>query len=172
MSAQRSNLTGLPSQDKPWLKYYKPDVNQKALNTPKDVSFYRFYKEHVFINPDFPILKYFNNTLTTKQFVDLIEIWARAFCAVGVTEDEMVPVYGTWSSEIAAIFFALNAIGAHPYYREFDEAFPISPTTLKPKTRYTDGFINYSPSGETISITFLPTDKDDLWEIKKTGSKS
>lgn len=131
MTAQRSNLTGLPSQDKPWLKYYKPDVYQKALNTPKDVSFYRFYKEHVFINPDFPILKYFNNTLTTKQLVDLIEIWARAFCAVGVTEDEMVPVYGTWSPEIAAIFFALNAIGAHPYYEKLD----ITEAALREETK-------------------------------------
>ena len=118
--AEEKKLTGYPSIDKPWLKYYKPDVYEKALNTPVDKSFYRFYVENIFTDPDFPILKYFNATFTTKQFLEMIETWARAFRAVGVNEDEMVPVYGTWSPEIAAIFFALNAIGAHPYFEKLD----------------------------------------------------
>ena len=106
--------------DKPWLKYYKKKAIEKALNIPKDTSLYRFYIENVFTKPDFPILKYFNTTLTTKKFVKLIDKWARVFRAVGVMEDEMVPVYGTWCPEIAAIFFALNAIGAHPYFEKLD----------------------------------------------------
>lgn len=117
---QTDRQTGYPSVDKPWLKYYKPDVFEKALKIPKDKSFYRFYMENVFTKPDFPILKYFNATLTTKEFTALIELWARAFRSAGVVEDEMVPVYGTWCPEIAAIFFALNAIGAHPYYEKLD----------------------------------------------------
>lgn len=120
LTDRQNELTGYPSIDKPWLKYYKEGVFEKALNTPKDKSFYRFYMENVFTKPDFPILKYFNTTISTKEFVDLIELWARAFRAVGVTEDEMVPVYGTWCPDIAAIFFALNAIGAHPYFEKLD----------------------------------------------------
>ncbi len=52
-------------------------------------------------------------------------------------------------------------------YREFDDVFPISPTTLKPKTRYIDGFINYSPSGQKVHIDYSPTDKKDVWKIIK-----
>ena len=117
---QGKTLTGYPSIDKPWLKYYKTGVFEKTLNASVDQSFYRFYVEKIFTDPDFPILKYFNVTFTTRQFLEMIETWARAFRAVGVNEDEMVPVYGTWSPEIAAIFFALNAIGAHPYYEKLD----------------------------------------------------
>ena len=113
-------LTGYPSVDKPWLKYYIPNVFEMAMNTPNDISLYRFYMDKVFINPDFPLIMYFNSTLSTKEFIELIELWARAFRSAGVGEDEMVPVYGTWSPEIAAIFFALNAIGAHPYYQKLD----------------------------------------------------
>lgn len=112
--------TGYPSIDKPWLKYYKPHVYDKALNTPIDRTIYRFYLENVFTDPAFPILKYFNATFSTNQFLEMIETWARAFRAIGVNEDEMVPVYGTWSPEIAAIFFALNAIGACPYFEKLD----------------------------------------------------
>lgn len=117
---QAREFTGYPSVDKPWLNYYKPDAEKLALNTPKDINFYRFYMEHVFTKPSFPILKYFNAVFTTEEFISMIELWARAFRAVGVTEDEMVPIYGTWCPEIAAMFFSLNAIGAHPYYEKLD----------------------------------------------------
>lgn len=133
--------TGYASIDKPWLKYYKDDVEKKALNTPKDKTFYRFYTENVFTDPEFPILKYFNSTFTTKEFTELIETWARAFCAVGVKEDEMVPVYGTWCPEIAAIFFALNAIGAYPYYEKLD----ITEEALRTET-----------AGARIGVVFEP----------------
>lgn len=128
----KKEMTGYPSKDMPWLKYYRPGVYEKTLSTYIDKTVYRFYMENVFIEPTFPLFKYFNTTLTTKQFIELIETWARAFRAVGVKPDEMVPVYGTWSPEIAAIFFALNAIGAHPYFEKLD-------ITEKALRRETDG---------------------------------
>jgi len=112
--------TGFPSIDMPWKKHYKKGIIEKALNTPNNKSIYRFYMEYVFTKPDFPVIKYFNTVFTSKQFVELIEIWAKAFLVAGVAEDEMVPVYGTWSPEIAAAFFALNAIGAHPYFEKLE----------------------------------------------------
>lgn len=124
-------MTGYPSIDKPWIKYYEPGIFEKALNTPKDKSIYRFYVENVFTKPDFPIIRYFNTTLTTRQFLSLIETWSRAFRMIGVKEDEMVPVYGTWSPEIAAIFFALNVIGAYPYFVKLD----ITEEALRTETR-------------------------------------
>lgn len=142
-------MTGYPSIDKPWLRYYKKEAVKKAECTPMNRTFYRFYMENVFTNPDFPILKYFNAVLTTRQFLTLIEMWARAFCAVGVKEDEMVPVYGTWCPEIAAIFFALNAIGAHPYFQKLD----ITADALRTET-----------IGAKIGVVFEP-----LWnDVAKT----
>ncbi|MBR2583342.1 MAG: long-chain fatty acid--CoA ligase [Oscillospiraceae bacterium] len=138
---EEKKLTGYPSIDKPWLKYYKKGANDKALSTPMDKTLYRFYIEKVFINPNFPVVKYFNTSLTTKQFLDSIEMWARAFRAVGVNEDEMVPIYGTWCPEIAAIFFALNAIGAYPYFEKLD----ITESALRLETQ-----------GAKIAVVFEP----------------
>ena len=137
----KKNATGCPSIDKPWLEYYKEGVYEKSLNTPRDKSFYRYYRENIFTDPDFPIIKYFNATLSTKQFLELIELWAKAFRAAGVEADEMVPVYGTWSPEIAAIFFALNAIGAHPYYEKLD----ITESALREET-----------TGAKVAVVFEP----------------
>ena len=138
---EEKKLTGYPSIDKPWLKYYKAGVNDKALATPTDKTLYRYYIENVFTDPDFPILKYFNASFTTRQFLDSIELWARAFRAVGIGEDEMVPVYGTWCPEIAAIFFALNAIGAHPYFEKLD----ITVNALRKET-----------AGAKVAVVFEP----------------
>lgn len=38
--AEEKKLTGYPSIDKPWLKYYKEGVYEKALDTPQDKTFY------------------------------------------------------------------------------------------------------------------------------------
>ena len=50
-------------------------------------------------------------------------------------------------------------------YREFEEVFPISPTTLKPQTRYTDGFFQFVPSGKKVAVSYVPTGKADVWEL-------
>ena len=147
---QGSELTGLPSIDKPWLKYYKPDAEARALDTPNDKSIYRYYMENVFTNPEFPVLKYFNATFSTQQFVDLIHTWAKAFLAVGVQEDEMVPVYGTWSPEIAAIFFALNMIGAYPYYE---------------KLEITSDAMRMETAGAKVAVIFEPLWNDVAKEV-------
>lgn len=47
-------------------------------------------------------------------------------------------------------------------YREFSEVFPISPTTLKPQTRYLDGFVKYDGNGVETRITYKLTGKDDV----------
>lgn len=132
---------GYPSIDKPWLKYYKANANERALTTPRDKTLYRYYIENVFTDPAFTVIKYFNARFTTKQFLESIEVWARAFRAVGVNEDEMVPIYGTWCPEIATIFFALNAIGAYPYFEKLD----ITEDALRTETK-----------GAKIAVVFEP----------------
>lgn len=134
-------LTGYPSIDKPWLKYYKKEAEKKALNTPKNLSVYHYYLENVFTDPDYPVLKYFNATFTVTQFLEMIDMWARAFAAVGVKPDEMVAVYGAWCPEFAAIFFALNALGAYPYY----EKLAITESSLREET-----------TGARIGVVFEP----------------
>ena len=112
--------TGYPSVDKAWLKFYESSSHEQALHTPQDISLYSYFKKNVFIHPDFPILKYFNNDISTNTFLNMIDVWAKTFKVLGVAEEEMVPIYATWCPEIAAMFFALNAIGAYPYFQKLE----------------------------------------------------
>ncbi len=56
-------------------------------------------------------------------------------------------------------------------YREFETAFPISATTLKPKTRYADGFVNFTDNGDKKIIYFSSTKEDDIWELHEDVKK-
>ena len=47
-------------------------------------------------------------------------------------------------------------------YRRFEGAFPISSTTLKPQTRYTDGFVKYSSTGEELGVKYSPYEERDV----------
>lgn len=122
--------TGYPTLDKPWLQYYDEGVYEKALSTPKDKSIWEFYKPIIESYENKPIINYFNNSFSGEEYLALIEKWAKTFKALGISPDEMVPVYGTWSPDIAAMFFALNAIGAHPYFEKLD----ITPEALEKET--------------------------------------
>lgn len=50
-------------------------------------------------------------------------------------------------------------------YREFEEALPISPTTLKPKTRYLDGFYKYTLTGNRTEISYSPSEQAGAYKI-------
>lgn len=120
MEKNMKEKTGYPSKDLPWLQYYDEGVFEKAMNTPKDTSVYSYFKNNVFTDPNFEIMKYFNNSFTTNEVLEMIAKWAWTFLELGIEPDEMVPIYGTVSPETALMFMALNAIGAHPYYEKLD----------------------------------------------------
>ena len=122
--------TGYPSIDKPWLESYDENAYENALNSPKDKTIWQVYKPIMEGYGDKPIIRYFNKTFTGKEYIELIEQWAKTFRAMEIEPDEMVPVYGTWSPDIAAMFFALNAVGAHPYFEKLD----ITPDALEKET--------------------------------------
>lgn len=117
---EKKIITGYPSVDEPWKCLYIAENYQKVAGRPENVTLYRYFRDNVFTDPDFQVLKYFNHTYTTTAFLQLVEKWARAFKRMGVKPDEMVPVFGTWCPEIAVSLFALNAIGAHPYFEKLD----------------------------------------------------
>lgn len=49
MTGSKHGLTQYASIDKPWLKYYKKEAIEKALNTPMDKTLYRFYIGSIFL---------------------------------------------------------------------------------------------------------------------------
>lgn len=119
-----------PSEEMPWLKYYKPGAYEEAIETPQGQTIWQFYKPIFEKYGDDAVIEYFNRSFSGEEYINLVESWARTFRSMGIEPDEMVPVYGTWSPDISAMFFALNAVGAHPYF----EKIGIVPEDLEKET--------------------------------------
>ena len=103
------NLTGYPSIDKPWLKYY----SEKAINAelPK-CSMYEYmyennksYKENVAID-------FYGHRISFSELFSNVECTAKAFVAAGITEGDVVAICSMTLPEIIYSIYALNIIGA------------------------------------------------------------
>ena len=105
-----------PSEEKVWLKYYKEGAYEKANNIPKDKTVWDVLEEKLFEYYDIPALEYFGKVFSKEEFIDMCYTWARTFRAMGVDENEIVPIYGPVLPDICAMALALNIIGACPYF--------------------------------------------------------
>ena len=109
-------LTGYPSIDRIYLNYYPDDADEKARNIPLDKTVWDVMKEKILEYYDYPVLEYFGKLIQSEEFIETVETWARTFRAMGVEQDEIVPVYGPLTPDMAAMAFALNRIGATAYF--------------------------------------------------------
>ena len=123
--------TGYPSIDKPWLQYYKPGASDIANNIPENKTVWDVIEEKLLEYYDIPALEYFGKIFSKQEFIDLCYTWARTFRAMGVEENEVVPVYGPFVPDICAMVFGLNMIGACPYFLKL----AISPEALSEETK-------------------------------------
>ena len=124
-------LTGYPSIDKPWLKYYNENAEADANNIPENKTVWDVIEERLLKYKDIPAIEYFGRVITRPQFIDLVYTWARAFKALGIKENEVVPYYGPFFPDVGAMTFALNIIGACPYFLKL----AISPEALAEETK-------------------------------------
>lgn len=106
---EEKKLTGYPSIDKPWLKYY----SEEAINAPlPEGTIYERIKDCNTDNLDRVALNYYGNNITYKAFFALIERVASSLENIGVKEHDMVTVCMINSPETIVLMFALNKIGA------------------------------------------------------------
>ena len=141
----KKGLTGYPSIDEVWYKYYPKDSKKIALSFPKNKTVWDEMEEKLKEYYDYPAIEYFKKQTTRPDFIDNVYKWARVLKSLGVEKDEVVPIYGPFTPDICAISFALNLIGASAYYLKL----AISPTALEEET------INSNKA-----IVF-----DDMWPI-------
>ena len=73
----REGLTGFPSLDKPWLKYYKPGAEERANNIPRDKTVWDVIEEKLIEHYDIPALEYFGKVFSRQEFIDSCYEWAR-----------------------------------------------------------------------------------------------
>lgn len=147
---QEKMLTGYPSIDKPWLKYYKPGAEEAALNIPTGKTVWDVIEEKLLQYKDIPAIEYFGRVISRPEFIDMVYTWARVFKALGVKENEVVPYYGPFFPDVGAMAFALNIIGACPYFLKL----AISPAALAEETKDTRFAIVYEDMWANVCSEF------------------
>lgn len=102
-------LTGYPSIDKPWLKYYSEEAINSAL---PNCTIYQYIWNCNKNRLEKPALKYFEKRITYRQMFSQIDAAAKAFSAIGVQQDEMVSLCMLTMPETVYSIYGLNKIGA------------------------------------------------------------
>lgn len=109
MSEVNKEMTGYPSVDRPWLKYY----SEEAINAPlPECSIYEYMYEN---NKDYPkdiAIIYYGRKISYAELFSNIDQTAKAFQAIGVQEEEIVTVALPSIPEALYVVYALNKIGA------------------------------------------------------------
>ena len=143
-------LTGYPSVDKVWLKYYKEGAEDLANNIPVNKTVWDVIEEKLLEYYDVPALEYFGKIFSRQEFIDLCYIWARTFRAIGVEENEIVPIYGPVVPDICAMVFGLNIIGASAYFLKL----AISKEALEEETKESKIAVVYDGMWQNVREEF------------------
>lgn len=107
--AETKQKTGYPSVDRPWLKYYSEEAKNAPLPTCSLYEYlYHCNREH----PDDIALLYFGGKISFRKLFFMIDRAAKAFSAIGVKEDEIVPIVAVSTVASVVCLYALNRIGA------------------------------------------------------------
>ena len=109
ISQTEHELTGYPSIDKPWLKYY--DLNRIGAPLPVWSLFDNIYennKEHL----DNPALVFFEKKISYRNLFTRIDLAEGKLKNLGVKTGDTVSFISILTPEVVAIFYAINRIGA------------------------------------------------------------
>lgn len=103
------NLTGYPSIDKPWLKYYNDEAIQVAI---PQKTLYQNILDHNRNSMSNVALQYFDTKITYQSLFDRVEVCARALLAVGITCGDCFTVCSSGIPETVTLILAASKIGA------------------------------------------------------------
>jgi len=104
-------LTGYPSIDKPWLKYYSEEAKYAADN-PQKCSIYQYIYSANKNNPSDIAIEYFGAKITYSEMFQSIDCVADALYAYGVRSGDFVTICLPNVPEVIYIVYACNKIGA------------------------------------------------------------
>ena len=102
-------LTGYPSVDKPWLKYYDKALTEEDI--PKCSAFRMLYEKNKDYLTDTALL-YFHKKMTYKMLFQKIEKAAAALAALGIGKGDIVTLQTLNMPQTIILFYALSYIGA------------------------------------------------------------
>ena len=102
-------LTGYPSIDKPWLKYY----TEEALNAKlPECTIYEYLWENNKDHLDDVALIYYGKKITYEVLFENIDKTAKAFAGAGIKDGDVVAICSVTIPEVIYSVYALNRLGA------------------------------------------------------------
>lgn len=106
---EEKKLTGYPSIDKPWLKYY----SEEAINSPLPTdTIYTHIKKCCEGRSQKTAINYYGKNISYRVLFEKIDLVASALESMGVREGSIVSVCMLNSPETIYLILALNKIGA------------------------------------------------------------
>lgn len=106
---EEKKLTGYPSIDKPWLKYY----TEEAINaTLPECTIYEYLWDNNKDHLNDVALIYFGRKITYKTIFENIEKTASAFTSLGISKGDIVTIQSLSLPQVIYMLYALSKIGA------------------------------------------------------------
>lgn len=139
-----------PSEAHVWEKYYPEGASVRAREISTNQTVWDVIEKKLEEYYDIPAVEYFRNQISRPSFRENVYVWARTFRAMGVEQDEVVPVYGPFFPDIMYMTFALNMIGAVPYFLKL----AISPKALEEETRNSKIAVVYDGMWKNVQCEF------------------
>lgn len=106
---EEKKLTGYPSIDKPWLKYY---AKKASLIPSPEMSMYAFLRENNKGNLDCTAMNYYGRKISFRLLLEKIDAVACALRSLGINKGDIVSLCALNVPEFVYLLYALNIIGA------------------------------------------------------------
>lgn len=106
---KRENLTGYPSIDKPWLKYYTKEALEQKL-APNTIYGYLWERNKEHLNDI--ALVYFEKKITYRKLFENIERCAKALAALGVKQGDIITIQTLAIPQTVVLLYAASRVGA------------------------------------------------------------
>ncbi len=108
-------MTGYPSIDKPWLKYFD-DTSIEALlkYEDKNISMYEQLYNYGINHLDDVILEYLGSEFTYRELLNNIDKTAASLMSLGISNNEIIPIILPNCPETRYLIYACSKIGAVP----------------------------------------------------------
>ena len=153
MMAEEKTLTGYPSVDKPWEKYYSDSV--KRFVFPKTTMYRCIYNNNK-QNLNRIAMEYYGRTFTYQDLFVQISRTAKALIAIGVRKGDIVTIAKPTTPETVYLLYAISRIGA--------VANMIDPRTSK------EGIFAYTREAESKVFVFIDVCYPKIHEIMSETS--
>ncbi len=107
--SEEKKLTGYPSIDKPWLKYYPKSVHSLK---PQECTVYRGILDNNAGHLDDTAILYFGKDISYRVMFDKVDKCAKALKCIGIREGDCVTLCTAGVPEAIYIVLACSKIGA------------------------------------------------------------